>query len=320
MHWRGVLAVATAGGLLFVVLWLFQVPTEAALYWLLLVAVALGIPLVVHFFSFRRDHLALSRLLHEPLEAADYLPAPENLLEEDYQALILSLVRGRQELETEMRQREQERLAYYSHWVHQIKTPIAAMDLLLQGDELPTRPELSEQLFKIEQYTEMVLTYLRSENQSADLSIQRQSLDAIIKDAVKKYAKIFIRSKIALDYQETGMEMLTDKKWLTFVIEQILSNSLKYTPSGGNIRIWGSEGKLLIADNGIGIPSEDLPRIFEWGYTGYTGRIYEKSTGIGLFLCRRVLNHLSHTIEIESAVGEGTKVILGLESITLEAE
>ncbi|WP_306770895.1 HAMP domain-containing sensor histidine kinase [Emergencia sp. 1XD21-10] len=206
-------------------------------------------------------------------------------------------------------------IEYYTLWAHQIKTPIAAMDLLLQS-EMPgvCRDQLVMELFKVEQYVEMVLQYLRLGADSTDFRIERQEIDKIIREVVKKYSTIFIKKKISLDYQGVDAKTISDEKWLSFVLEQVLSNALKYTPSG-KISIYMDKVlpcTLVIEDTGIGIQEEDLPRIFDKGYTGYTGRKDKKSTGIGLYLCRMIMNKLGHTMTIESQVGKGTKVKLGL--------
>ena len=211
---------------------------------------------------------------------------------------------------------------FYTIWAHQIKTPIAAMRLLLQSENDGQSTELLEQLFKIEQYVEMVLQYLRIEGKSSDLVLKRSPLNRMIKKAIRKYSSFFIRKKIKLNYEEFEMDVLTDEKWLVFVIEQILSNALKYT-SSGEISIYRDEQYpqvLIIEDTGIGIAQEDLPRIFEKGYTGFNGRYDIKSTGIGLYLCKRILKNLSHTIAIESVIGKGTKVKIGLDTMDIIVE
>ena len=149
--------------------------------------------------------------------------------------------------------------------------------------------------------------------------IKRYPLDDIVKQAIRKYAKSFIRKKIRLNYKDLNFNVLTDEKWLVFVVEQLLSNALKYT-NEGHISIYLDDhlpNTLVIADTGIGIEQEDLPRVFEKGFTGYIGRTDKKSTGIGLYLCKQILNKLSHTITIESQVGKGTKVKIGLDVIDI---
>ena len=222
-------------------------------------------------------------------------------------------------------------------WVHQIKTPISAMHVLLQAQETcqfkdeQYMKEMKMELFKIEQYVEMVLTYLRMEDMSSDLSFDLYSLDSIIRQAIRKYSQMFILKKIRLDYEPVQTNVLTDEKWLGFVLEQILSNALKYTnrSSQGRISVYMEEDSaqtqerkncLVIEDNGIGIWPEDLPRVFEKGFTGYNGRTDKKSTGIGLYLCKSVIDRLRHEIRIESEPGKGTKVSLFLGRKTVRHE
>ena len=165
---------------------------------------------------------------------------------------------------------------------------------------------------KIEQYVEMVLGYLRLGSSSTDYVLRNCDLDKLLRQSIRKYARLFILKKIALDFQETGRTVLTDEKWLSFVVEQLLSNAVKYTPEGGLVRVYGDGETLVIADSGIGIRPEDLPRVFEKGFTGFNGREDKKSTGIGLCLCRQVLDRLNHDISIASRPGQGTLVRLDL--------
>lgn len=197
---------------------------------------------------------------------------------------------------------------YYSIWAHQIKTPISAMNLQMQTEDLPQYKELSNQLFKIEQYVDMALNYIRAESMSGDMVIENSDLDKVIKETIKKFSKSFIRKKIALDYKDLNVKVLTDRKWLGFVLEQLISNALKYTKEGKISIYMEKDNVLVIEDTGIGIDPTDIPRLFEKGFTGYNGRENNKSTGIGLYLSRKILSKLSHTISIESQIGVGTKV------------
>ena len=228
-------------------------------------------------------------------------------------------------MESKGRISRQELVDYYGLWAHQIKTPIAAARLLLQSREEEEEQdaafirEMKLEVFKIEQYVEMVLAYLRMEEMSSDLDFREYSLDDVIRQAVRKYSRMFILKRIRLDFTETGRTVLTDEKWLVFVLEQILSNALKYTKEG-SISIYMEGDELAIRDTGIGISPEDLPRVFEKGFTGYNGRRDKKSTGIGLYLCKSVLDRLGHKIRIQSEVGRGTKVLLNLEREELRPE
>lgn len=235
-------------------------------------------------------------------------------LEYAYEELIQHLCEERSRLESEMEERRSDRNDYYLMWAHQIKTPIAAMKLLLNGKDEGFL--LSEELFKIEQYVEMVLHYLRLESIASDMILKEYNLDQMVKQTIRKFSVLFINSGLSLELGSfEKVTILTDEKWFCFVLEQLLSNSIKYTKKGKiAIYILDNTSKILVVeDTGIGIRAEDLPRIFERGFTGYNGRMDKKSTGIGLYLCRRVMDQLAHGIRVESKAGYGTKVYLDLE-------
>lgn len=233
-------------------------------------------------------------------------------LDKAYVGLIEELSRLYKALENEAQVRSGEMMDYYMMWAHQIKTPIAAIKLLL--NEREDGFLLAEELFKIEQYVEMVLHYLRLESIASDMLLKEHDLLALVKQAVKKYSVLFINSGLTLQLEEFDAKVLTDEKWLIFVMEQILSNSLKYTKKG-TISIYmqpGEQKVLVIEDTGIGIRQEDILRIFDRGFTGYNGHMDKKSTGIGLYLCKQIMSQLSHGIKVQSMEGKGTRVYLDL--------
>ena len=203
---------------------------------------------------------------------------------------------------------------FFSLWAHQIKTPIAAMNLLLQNDETDAAG-CRQELFKIENYVEMALNYSRFENMSGDLELKACPLQPMVKQSVKKFSRVFIHKHLKVELDVPDITVLTDEKWFCFVLEQLLSNALKYTKEGG-VRIYtettDGELKIVISDTGIGIRSSDLPRIFEKGFTGYNGRIDKKASGLGLYLCKGVCDKLGHSIHAESEEGHGTKVFIGI--------
>ena len=268
---------------------------------------------------FALRHRQLSDALKSIRVSDEQLPPPENLIEEDYRQLIRALGEEKQRQASAMDLRMSDMQDYFTLWAHQIKTPIAAMRLILQTKPENSAGEIEGELFRVEQYVEMVLNYLRLDSDSTDFVFRTCALDDIIRQCVRKYAKQFIRKRIRLEYEGTALQVLTDEKWLCFVIEQILSNALKYT-SAGSIRIFTQGETLVIADTGMGIAPEDLPRVFEKGYTGYNGRTDKKATGIGLYLCKRILNRLGHEISISAQVGKGTRVSIDLsrEELTVE--
>ena len=300
---------ALSGVLIF---WLYGLPGEAIAYLLCLCCIGTSFWAVLSFVRFWRKHKILRKMEEAIFVTAEDLPETTTLIEEDYQHLIQRLVRENRQRQAAADSMLEDLTSYYTLWVHQIKTPIAAMDLLLQaGPDRATEMEI--ELQKIAQYVDMVLQYLRLDCTAKDLVLQRCQLDAVVRQTVRKYAKLFILKKIQLVFQETKWEVLSDEKWLCFLLEQLLSNALKYTPEGGKISIFlDGETNLVIADTGIGIAPEDLPRVFEKGFTGNNGRMDKKATGIGLYLCRRVTNLLGHTISIASEPGVGTQVRLGL--------
>ena len=300
---------ALSGVLIF---WLYGLPGEAIAYLLCLCCIGTSFWAVLSFVRFWRKHKILRKMEEAIFVTAEDLPETTTLIEEDYQHLIQRLVRENRQRQAAADSMLEDLTSYYTLWVHQIKTPIAAMDLLLQaGPDRATEMEI--ELQKIAQYVDMVLQYLRLDSTDKDLVLQRCQLDAVVRQTVRKYAKLFILKKIQLVFQETKWEVLSDEKWLCFLLEQLLSNALKYTPEGGKISIFlEGETNLVIADTGIGIAPEDLPRVFEKGFTGSNGRMDKKATGIGLYLCRRVTNLLGHTISIASEPGVGTQVLLGL--------
>ena len=248
------------------------------------------------------------------------LPAMTTVEGADCVAVVETLRRELCRQETARAARWEDMTAYYTAWVHQIKTPIAAMRLTLQGEDTPAARRLMTELGRVEQYVDMALTYLRLEEGGSDYVIRTCAVDDVVRAAVRRFAGEFIDRRIALDYTPVEWETVTDGKWLTFVVEQLLSNALKYTGQEGVIRIYRQGDDLCIRDSGMGIAPEDLPRVFDMGYTGQTGRLDRRSSGIGLYLCRRICRNLRHEIRIESVPGAGTTVRLTLGRPAFVAE
>ena len=298
---------------------LYDLPLEAVFYSFLLCLILSVFFIVFDFLKYYKRYKALDNLMNNINLSIDNFPEPSYLFESEYQDLIKAVYNDKMNTISKYDNEKSALIDYYTLWAHQIKTPIAAMRLLLQVDNLSVK-DLNLELFKIEQYVEMVLQYLRLNSDSTDFVIKKYDLNKIVKQAVRKYSKVFIGKKLSLDFKDFNCEVVTDEKWLSFVIEQILSNSLKYTHFG-KISIYLKEPKtLVIEDTGIGIAKEDLPRICEKGFTGYNGRLDKKSTGIGLYLSKSILKKLSHIIEIESTVGVGTKVFINLDTYDLKSD
>lgn len=302
---------AGCGAIFALVFALYDLPVQAVGYAALLCAALLAGYGVLGSLHYRAKHQKLQQAQNSIGITLDVLPPADGQLEQDYQQLLSVLSAEKASAVLAADEAQTELVDYFTLWAHQIKTPIAAMSLLLQGERPPEPAEISEQLFQIEEYVGMVLSYLRLGSESSDLVLRAYELDDILRQAVRKYAKLFIRKKLALVYEPVGRTVVTDEKWLLFVVEQLLSNAIKYTPKGSvSLLVEGDE--LLIRDTGIGITPEDLPRVGEKGFTGYNGRTDKKATGIGLYLCRQVLQKLGHGFRIESAPGRGTTVAIGL--------
>ena len=296
-------------------------------------AILLLITVLVGFFRYSSKVKALSNALKRPVEEQAQLPEATDDVEILYHRLLENQSIARSESESSAAIRQSQMRDYYSMWVHQIKTPISAMKLLLEveREELgqlicddeqsqyllsDNMDSFEDELFRIEEYVSMALQYQRVSSTENDFVLEKVSVDGVIRDTIKKYAKIMIRRHIGINYSGTGQEVYTDGKWLAFMLEQILSNAIKYTPQGG-VTIETAEEKdrffITIKDTGIGIKAEDLPRVFEKGYTGYNGHADKKATGIGLYLCRQMADKLGHTIRMESEIGKGTKVWIGFD-------
>lgn len=288
------------------VLSLYDMPSESVLYAGLLCA-SCGVFLVaLSYTRWLHRCRALEQLRRSICVSDEGLPSPSDYEDELYQELVRTLSSERARLDAAADAERRDAADYYAMWAHQIKTPIAAMRLLLQQPELD-RGSLEAELFRIEQYVGMVLSYLKLEGDSNDFVLRKRRLDDVVRGCVRKYARLFIIKKLPLNFEETRMTVLTDDKWLAFMIEQLLSNSLKYT-SQGEIRIYADGKALVVEDTGIGISAEDLPRLGERGFTGYNGREDKKSTGLGLYLCRRICAKLGHKLVIESTPDVGTRV------------
>ena len=202
---------------------------------------------------------------------------------------------------------------YLTIWTHQIKSPIFALRLLLKKDEI-NKIECEKEIFEIEEYVGNILGYARLNADSTDYVFSKYKLDEIIRGVIRKYSIQFIGKNNSLDFCETKKIILTDAKWFSFLLEQIISNAIKYTQNG-RVAIYLKKDELVIEDNGIGIMAEDLPRIFDAGYTGYNGRLEKKSTGLGLNLSKNIGKSLRVILRCESEPKIGTKMYINLRNI-----
>ena len=289
---------------------LYDILTEPLLYAAVLSFLLLIALLAVDCIREKRRAAERSRVLGAVASEWRALPEAHSLAEEDYREIIAVLGAELDRLTAEADAQRQDMVDYYTAWVHQIKTPIAVMKLKL-SDDTPEHRALSAELRRIEQYAEMALQYIRIGSETNDLVIREYPLDELIREAVRKQAEAFVGKRLRLDYTPTDVTVVTDAKWFACILDQLLSNAVKYTPAG-TVTVSYDDGLLTVADTGIGIAPEDMPRIFEMGYTGGNGRLRQASSGLGLYLAKKAADLLSVPIHVTSDVGKGSAFTLDL--------
>ncbi len=311
--------------------WMYGITVAAVLYpalvCMVIMAAAFALMACSEYGKWKNMQEILQRAVGDDIEFIKILDTNDirkqmnsiDSIQNELFEMIGRLKSGGMRLEDTMNTKYADMVDYYTMWVHQIKTPIASMHLILQKEDTEDARRLRAELFRIEQYVRMVLCFLRLDSDFTDYVIKEYKVDDIVRPAVRSLAPQFIMKRLALEYEQTDVVALTDEKWLGFVVEQVLSNAVKYT-SAGSISIKCDEDRLVISDTGIGIAAEDLPRIFDKGYTGFNGRADRKASGIGLYLCRRICDKLGHSIRAESVAGQGTTITIGLGRNRLEVE
>ncbi len=300
-------------GIILFLLYLQDHSVRYGIYAIGICAFIYGVVLLLSYIKDRTRREELKKTEENLSVELGDMPAAESETEAIYQRMIERLYEERLHADENRRRMICENTDYYTMWMHQIKTPISAMNLMLQSEDLPSkRNKMKNELFRIQQYVEMALRYLSITDRESDFVIQRYDLSEIVKDVLKKYSMVFYEKKLGIEFEEFHYQIITDKKWMSFVIEQLISNSVKYTNEGKITLSFDKEhGKeLRITDTGIGISSEDLPLVFEKGYTGFNGHMDKRATGIGLYLTKKVVERLGISIRIESVVAQGTTVIL----------
>ncbi|GFP76538.1 sensor histidine kinase [Clostridium fungisolvens] len=275
--------------------------------------------LVARYFYHRNYYLNLLDIVEgKGDEIINRLPRPKNHEQILFHEVLLALYNEHSSMIEKIHEQKKEYEEFITSWVHEIKTPIAVSRLLIESNSKFPKKEtfysLEEELDKIENYIEQALYYSKTDDFSKDYLVNETGLDRMVKDAVKKQVKTFINKKINVEIHNTELEVITDKKWLSFILDQVLSNALKYTSPGGKIKIYGETDerlqRLIIEDNGIGVRPEDIERVFDKGFTGYNGRENSKATGMGLYLSKKLARKLGHDIVIESKYGSYTKVTI----------
>ncbi len=312
LHYRWTLLALFAlfSGLIYSMFFLAELPVYYAECILLMAGFVLAVFMLFDGVRFIDRHKYVQSLLELTDGLTTALPEGRNAIERDYIELLRQTA---EQAQTERRvslQKQEESLAYYTLWVHQIKTPIAAMRLVLQERDDRESRILLQELFKIEQYADLALRYMKLTDISADLVPERCELLAVVRAAVKKYGLLFVYNNLSVKIDVSSRLVISDRRWLMFLLEQLLSNAAKYTKTGGVTVFEEEDGTLCVADTGIGIRPEDLPRIFERGFTGLNGRTDARASGIGLYLVQKVAATLRIKIAVRSELNAGTCVRL----------
>ncbi|KOF10514.1 histidine kinase [Planococcus glaciei] len=297
-----------------------RLPLDFFLYSMEVSFFLFGIYVAIQYIQYARRYGKVRRLQTTDIATLQELSESPDPFDRLYIEKLALVMRDQREAETAYADRQTNQLDYFTLWLHQIKTPISAISLLNQSSCGKEARQISQELLRLEDYTHMALNYVKLEEPGAELDLSQVDLDGVIKKALKKYSILFIYNGIKLEYEPLQMTVLSDEKWLQNLLEQVISNSLKYTPNG-KISIYKDsvkEGRLVIEDTGIGIRPEDLPKIFNKGYSGFNGRLYEKSTGLGLFLSRKICERLGYKLDIQSELGKGTKVLIDLSREELQ--
>jgi signal transduction histidine kinase len=297
---------------------LLNIEINDTIYSVLLYLVIILVYLSYDFYKFAKKYRKLEDIRKNVTINIQDIPEALNPYDAKYNEILMKLYEVINDTISQIDKNNTESLEYYTLWLHQIKTPIAAMHLVLQNmEDIPQKSVLEQELFKIEQYVELALQFVKIGNIEADLVISQYKLGDIIRQSIRKYSVLFINKGLGVNVEGCDQLITTDSKWFAFILEQIFSNAIKYTNTG-SIQIYTrTEEKgtwLTIEDSGIGIKKEDIKRVFEKGYTGFNGRLDKKASGIGLYLVKKVATALNHEIEIESEVAKGTKVHIFLKN------
>lgn len=266
----------------------------------------------------RRAHLEELEAIMEGLDQKhlffECVPKPQGLYERRLLALMRRSGQAMVEQVSDARAAQQEYREYIESWVHEIKTPITAAQLVCRSADGKTRRKLAQELAQIENQVERALFYARAGSPEKDFIIRQTDLAELVAGVIARHQTLLIQSGVRIRTQDLGHTVYTDEKWVCFMLGQLLQNAVRYRGETPELvlsgRQLGRQVQLTVQDNGIGIPAEELPRVFERGFTGSNGRRRGGSTGMGLYLCRRLASFLQIEVQVRSEAGQGTGVTL----------
>ena len=296
-------------GLTLVTIYLYELPQDLFLDITLFLTFVLVVYSLIEGYRYRQKIKQLQHLQERSLtlHSMAFFPKATQKNEQIYQELLQKLLQEKERQQQQTMEQQEIFLEDFGLWMHQIKTPIAALDLLVQSSEID-RKLMKNELFKINECLQLMLNYLRQNLSQEDLVIEKIQLEPVVKKVLKKYAIFFSQKNLRLVLKGLNITVYTDRKWLIFILEQVVFNAIKYTENGEIALCW--ENQLVIADTGMGIRPEDVPRVFEKGYTGYNGREQQRASGLGLYLCTIVAEKIGISLSLTSELGKGTKVML----------
>lgn len=280
---------------------LYHMLIEAFLYAEVIIVVFVLLLFIIDFIKSLKNANEMKAVKYAMENGNLDLPQAESYSENQYQEIISELKRKIDEIDLNYAEEKRDMNDWYTLWVHQIKTPIAILKLKVPDGE----KEILSELFRIEEYADMALSYIRLGSEHNDLLIKEYELDDLIRETLRKYAYQFIAKKIKLDYTPTDKVVITDQKWFLCILEQYISNAVKYTESG-TVTVSVNDEYLSVSDTGVGISKEDMPRIFEKGYTGINGRTDVKSSGLGLYLSAKAAKLIGVKLSVDSTAGQGS--------------
>lgn len=266
---------------------------------------------IFKFSKYKSRTDTLNVIIKEKWTDVSKLPETSKYTEDLYTDLVKNLNEHKNKIISEKEEKLRTITEYISMWAHQIKTPIAGLNLIVQDMSDEDSQAIKEKMFEIEQYVNSTLQFMRLDSFNSDLILEKVDVHDIAKQSARYFARQFITKYLSLKIEDFELTVITDEKWLLFAVNQIMSNAIKYTTEGG-VRVYIDNTCLVIQDTGRGISKDDLPRLFENGFTGYNGHMDKKATGIGLYLSNRILTKLGASLRIESEVDVGTSVYIDL--------
>ncbi|WP_127849916.1 sensor histidine kinase [Lacticaseibacillus hulanensis] len=245
------------------------------------------------------------------------MPESSDPMAQQYQSIIAAQNNAQAALQVATQKQTQTLSDNFALWSHQMKTPLAALDLLLQVPPVDIQAARTE-VRRIDRYVQMMLTYIKLNDVNRDLVLTATPLTPLVNHTIRELADLFIGKNLAVHVHQLPV-VVTDAQWLGFIFEQILTNAAKYTESG-SVDVYAEADAIVVADTGIGIAKSDLPRLFEPGFSGYNGRMNQKASGLGLAMSQTIAEKLGFKLSVQSQIGVGTKVFIHLAQKSFRKE